>query len=133
MKAFNFQSQLPVRRLSHPSPARTWDLVRQELETYSLVFPSVAFILEDINHAQNFSHRKERVVRIPKVRAKNASFYFHAQFISLPYIQSDSTLNRFRHLFGHALTEVFGNCAERSFHGLFAYSTSKKSTHRWIP
>ncbi|KAF8812208.1 hypothetical protein BYT27DRAFT_7159313 [Phlegmacium glaucopus] len=75
---------LPVRRLSHLSPARTWDLVRQELETYSLVFPSVAFILEDLSHAQNASHRKERIVRIPK---------------------SHSTLARFRHLFGHALTE----------------------------
>lgn len=70
----NFQPQLPVRRLSHPSSTRTWELVRQELETYSLVFPSVVFILEDINHAQNVSRRKERIVRIPKVRVKNAFF-----------------------------------------------------------
>jgi hypothetical protein len=64
----NFQSQLPVRRLSHPSPARTWDIIRHELETCSLVFPSVAFILEDIN-TQNASDRKKRIIRIPKVRA----------------------------------------------------------------
>ena len=48
-------------------------------------------------------------------------------------IQADSTLARFRHLFGPALTEVFVNCAERMLHGLFDYSTSKKLTCRRIP
>lgn len=97
--------------MSHPSSTRTWELVRQELETYSLVFPSVSFILEDINHEQNASRRKERIVRIPKVRAKNNSL-FELNFVSLP-TQADSTLARFRHLFGPALIEVFVNCADR--------------------
>jgi len=114
----NVLPQLPVRRLSHPTPARTWDLVRQELETYSLVFPSVAFVLEDTSHAPSASHRKERIVRIPKVRAKNTLYLSNYNF-NLRYLtQSNSTLARFRHLFGHALTEVFVNCTEKTFHGL---------------
>jgi hypothetical protein len=48
--------------------------MEHELETYSLVFPSVAFILEDVNHTQNASDRKKRIVRISKVRANISIF-----------------------------------------------------------
>ncbi|KAF8165579.1 hypothetical protein B0H34DRAFT_689642 [Crassisporium funariophilum] len=75
---------LPVRRLSHPSNSKTWDLIRQEIETYSLVFPHVSFTLEDTSRVQDSSSRKDRVVRIAK---------------------SGSTITAFRHLFGQALTE----------------------------
>ena len=60
-------AQLPVRRLSHASPSRTWDLVRREIETYALMFPNVAFTLEDAAGPAESSHHKERVIRIPKV------------------------------------------------------------------
>ena len=60
-------AQLPVRRLSHASPSRTWDLVRHEIETYALMFPNVAFTLEDAASPADSSHHKERVIRIPKV------------------------------------------------------------------
>ena len=89
--------------------AKTWELIRQELETYSLVFPSVSFILEDTSCIQNASIRKERIVKIPKVRAKNALYLSLSKFNIFPNTQSDTTLARFRHLFGHALTEVFVN------------------------
>ncbi|KIM46426.1 hypothetical protein M413DRAFT_441520 [Hebeloma cylindrosporum] len=75
---------LPVRRLSHSSPPRTWELVRREIETYSLMFPHVTFSLEDTTHAGEPSQQKDRIVRIPKTA---------------------STLDSFRHLYGDALTE----------------------------
>lgn len=60
-------TKLPVRRLSHVSPSRTWDLVRREIETYALMFPNVAFTLEDAGRSTEPSHHKERIIRIPKV------------------------------------------------------------------
>jgi DNA mismatch repair protein MLH3 len=59
--------QLPIRRRSHPSPSRTWELVRQEIETYALMFPHVSFSLEDASRQIESSHPKERVIRIRKV------------------------------------------------------------------
>ncbi|KAG5654598.1 hypothetical protein H0H81_011573 [Sphagnurus paluster] len=56
---------LPVRRLSHPSPARTLELIRQELETYALVFPSVAFTMENLHNETG--PPKGRILRIAKV------------------------------------------------------------------
>ncbi|KAF9021517.1 hypothetical protein BDZ89DRAFT_1115916 [Hymenopellis radicata] len=69
---------LPVRRLSHPPTARTFDMIRQEIETYALVFPEVSFSLERSREAP------DNTVRIPK---------------------TPSTLLTFRHLFGKALVE----------------------------
>ncbi|PBL02872.1 hypothetical protein ARMGADRAFT_1042474 [Armillaria gallica] len=66
---------LPVRRRSHPSPSRTLELIRQEIETYALVFPGVAFSLENTNTVRN---------RSP---------------------QTPSSLCTFRHLFGKALVQ----------------------------
>ncbi|CAA7260090.1 unnamed protein product [Cyclocybe aegerita] len=74
---------LPVRRLSHPNPLRTWELVRQEIETYSLMFPHVSFTIEGTSNTWE-AHHKDRTIRIPK---------------------NSSTLQSFRHLFGNALTE----------------------------
>ncbi|KAF8204753.1 hypothetical protein BJ912DRAFT_939222 [Pholiota molesta] len=77
---------LPVRRLSHASPLRAWDLIRREIETYALMFPHVAFSLEDVNHTDEHPQHKERIIRIPKTA---------------------STLDCFRRLYGSALTEHF--------------------------
>ncbi|KAK0461814.1 uncharacterized protein EV420DRAFT_1305145 [Desarmillaria tabescens] len=71
---------LPVRRRSHPSPARTLELIKQEIETYALVFPSVAFSLENTNAVRNSGP----VVKVPK---------------------TPSSLCTFRHLFGKALVQ----------------------------
>ncbi|KIK04718.1 hypothetical protein K443DRAFT_130711 [Laccaria amethystina LaAM-08-1] len=75
---------LPVRRLSHPSHIRTWELVRQEIETYAIVFPHVAFSLEDSRNARETDPRTDRKFRIPK---------------------TSSILSAFRRIYGRALTE----------------------------
>ncbi|KAG7447478.1 uncharacterized protein BT62DRAFT_776682 [Guyanagaster necrorhizus] len=71
---------LPVRRRSHPSPARTLELIKQEIETYALLFPAVAFSLENTNAVRNDG----LVLKVPK---------------------TPSTLCTFRHLFGKALVQ----------------------------
>jgi hypothetical protein len=58
-------TQLPVRRLSHPTPARTLDAIRQQIQAFALVFPNVAFTLENTHSAKD---EKDMVLRIPKVR-----------------------------------------------------------------
>ncbi|KAH6915093.1 histidine kinase-like ATPase [Coprinopsis sp. MPI-PUGE-AT-0042] len=75
---------LPVRRLSHPSPAKTWDLVRHELEVYALVFPEVSFTLEDIHGASEGTVAKSRTVKI---------------------LRTMSVVESFRRLYGQAFTE----------------------------
>ncbi len=56
--------QLPVRRRSHPSPAKTLETIRREVETYALVFPEVAFTLQNTNSK---FEQGATVSRIPKV------------------------------------------------------------------
>ncbi|KAF9481858.1 hypothetical protein BDN70DRAFT_930536 [Pholiota conissans] len=84
---------LPVRRLSHASPARAWDLVHREIETYALMFPHVTFSLEDASQADKQPQHKERIFRIPKTA---------------------STLQCFRRLYGSALTEHIHTVLESS-------------------
>ncbi|RDX53868.1 hypothetical protein OH76DRAFT_1462114 [Lentinus brumalis] len=75
---------LPIRRRSHPSAARTVDLVRREIETFALVFPNVCFSLSTSKKGQDGVHVRSqaRVLTIPKTQ---------------------STLKAFRHLYGKAL------------------------------
>ncbi|KAF4619993.1 hypothetical protein D9613_005289 [Agrocybe pediades] len=75
---------LPVRRLAHTPASRTWDLIRRELETYSLMFPNVSFTLKDTSGKGERSQNANQTIRIPKTK---------------------STLGAFRHLFGSALVE----------------------------
>ncbi|GLB34064.1 putative mutL C terminal dimerisation domain contatining protein [Lyophyllum shimeji] len=75
---------LPVRRLAHPPPARTLELIRQEIETYALVFPGVSFTLENVRNEREAGPSKGHILRIPK---------------------TSSSLASFRNLFGRALTE----------------------------
>ncbi|KAJ7044715.1 hypothetical protein C8F04DRAFT_1069288 [Mycena alexandri] len=72
---------LPVRRLSHPTPARTLDVIRHQIETFALVFPSVSFTLENTH---SFKDDKDMLLRIPK---------------------TTSVLTAFRHLYGRALAQ----------------------------
>ncbi|EMD40424.1 hypothetical protein CERSUDRAFT_130259 [Gelatoporia subvermispora B] len=75
---------LPVRRFSHPTPARTIELIRKGIETLALVFPEVAFTLENTSKAGDGEARKGRVLAIPR---------------------TTSTLSSFRNLYGRALAE----------------------------
>ncbi len=88
--------QLPVRRLSHPPTARTFDMVRQEVETYALIFPEVSFSVERSREAT------DNTFRIPKVGGVNPTYCFGISC----FLQTPSTLLTFRHLFGKALVEV---------------------------
>ncbi|KAJ6515500.1 hypothetical protein C8R45DRAFT_956702 [Mycena sanguinolenta] len=72
---------LPVRRLSHPTPPRTLDTIRREMEAFSLVFPNVAFTLENTHSVKD---DKDMLLRIPK---------------------TTSMLTAFRHLHGRALAQ----------------------------
>ncbi|KAJ7741084.1 hypothetical protein B0H16DRAFT_1565880 [Mycena metata] len=72
---------LPVRRLSHPTPARTLDTIRHQIETFALVFPRVSFTLENTHSVKD---DKDMLLRIPK---------------------TTSVLTAFRHLYGRALAQ----------------------------
>ncbi|PBK81220.1 hypothetical protein ARMGADRAFT_1039503 [Armillaria gallica] len=45
--------KLPVQRHSHPSLGWTLEPIKQEIETYVLVFPGVAFLLKNTNVVRN--------------------------------------------------------------------------------
>ncbi|TFK55613.1 hypothetical protein OE88DRAFT_1766037 [Heliocybe sulcata] len=71
---------LPVRRMSHPSSARTLDMVRKDLEQVALMFPDVAFSLEDSKKAESDGWAKGRILTMPKVRLTITLHY--RQYIS---------------------------------------------------
>ncbi|KIM91200.1 hypothetical protein PILCRDRAFT_1386 [Piloderma croceum F 1598] len=75
---------LPIRRRSHPTPARTLELIRQDIESFALIFPDVSFSLENTNGAHEGSSSKTHITRIPK---------------------TTSTATAFRHIYGRALAE----------------------------
>ncbi|KIY49467.1 hypothetical protein FISHEDRAFT_65439 [Fistulina hepatica ATCC 64428] len=56
---------LPVRRMSHPSPPRVLELIKHELSTFALVFPGVSFSLENPNKVKQSSSSNPYVLRIP--------------------------------------------------------------------
>jgi len=66
------------------------------------MFPHVAFSLEDTSHAGEPSQQKNRIVRIPKVCA-NPNI---DRWLLTHKVQTTSTLDSFRHLYGNALTEA---------------------------
>ncbi|KAG7097308.1 hypothetical protein E1B28_004670 [Marasmius oreades] len=71
---------IPVRRLSHPTPLRSFEIIRREIESYALVFPHISFHLQFTAEAGT----KENLFRIPK---------------------SISSLEVFRRLYGKALSQ----------------------------
>ncbi|OCH95920.1 hypothetical protein OBBRIDRAFT_766580 [Obba rivulosa] len=104
---------LPVRRLSHPPPVRTVELIRKEIEAFALVFPEVSFTLEDTNKAKGGGSRGSRVLTIPK---------------------TGSILTSFRNIYGRApanhVEELNESCGEMMLQGFIsmegAYSRSKQ-------
>ncbi|KAI0353061.1 hypothetical protein OH77DRAFT_1554698 [Trametes cingulata] len=85
---------LPIRRRSHPSTARTIELVKRDLESFALVFPGVCFSLENTHKAKEGIHArsKARVLTVPK---------------------TSSTLAAFRHIYGKALADHVEEIDER--------------------
>ncbi|KAJ7734007.1 hypothetical protein DFH07DRAFT_130235 [Mycena maculata] len=81
---------LPVRRLSHPVPARTLDAIRREIAAFALVFPHVSFTLENTHTVKD---EKDMLLRIPK---------------------TTSMLTTFRHLYGRALAQHVDEIDETS-------------------
>ncbi|KAI0311741.1 hypothetical protein OF83DRAFT_1068318 [Amylostereum chailletii] len=75
---------LPIRRTSHTGPAKTLELIRKDIEMYALMFPRVAFALEDVVKSRDGGYEKGRLLAIPK---------------------TSSTLAAFRHIHGKALAE----------------------------
>jgi len=59
--------QLPVRRNSHPSPARTMELVIKEIHLFSLVSPKVSFTLEKTGKSRDGELNHSRMLHIPQV------------------------------------------------------------------
>lgn len=77
---------LPVRRRTHPNVAQTVESIRRDLECMAMVFPHVAFSLENAAKEQNEGFGKGRILTIPK---------------------TSSSLATFRHLFGKSICESF--------------------------
>ncbi|KAF9057913.1 hypothetical protein BJ165DRAFT_1379790 [Panaeolus papilionaceus] len=75
---------LPIRRNTHPPPTRTLELIREEVETFVLVFPGVAISLEDTSNDNPSQPRRDKTLRYPKTR---------------------SIVDSFRHCYGSAFTE----------------------------
>ncbi|KAF8514845.1 hypothetical protein BU17DRAFT_52124 [Hysterangium stoloniferum] len=75
---------LPIRRRSHPTTSRTLEFVRKDMESIALVFPHVAFSLQNSAKENNKIGDKGRILAIPK---------------------TSSSLLAFRHLFGRVLCE----------------------------
>ncbi|TFK43770.1 hypothetical protein BDQ12DRAFT_731752 [Crucibulum laeve] len=106
---------IPVRRLSHPSPARTWELVRKEIETYALVFPHVLFTLEDTHRSDEMAGSRERILKIP---------------------QTPSTLSSFRHIYGRALAEhveeIAVECGPRRADGFISVNGAHSKAYQFL-
>ncbi|KDQ64416.1 hypothetical protein JAAARDRAFT_187743 [Jaapia argillacea MUCL 33604] len=65
---------LPVRRRSHPSPTKTLELVRKDLERTALMFPHASFSLEDTTRSRADTSQSGRVLYIPKTGSTLATF-----------------------------------------------------------
>ncbi|KAG6378611.1 carboxyl transferase domain-containing protein [Boletus reticuloceps] len=97
--------QLPVRRQSHPTPNKTIELIRQELEAYALVFPNISFSLQDTSKTrEGHNPHKSHILKIPKVTVPPFSvFHFHIALL----LSDQDPLHScgFRHFYGRAFTE----------------------------
>ena len=76
------RAKLPIRRRSHPSPASTMNSIRQEIETYALMFPTVSFTLEATNRSHDGSPSKNRILKVPKVMTIHRS---NARYTLTPF------------------------------------------------
>ncbi|KAG1892183.1 hypothetical protein F4604DRAFT_13425 [Suillus subluteus] len=106
---------LPIRRQSHPSTAKTIDAIKQELETYALMFPGVSFTLQDDSKSRDNASSKGPVLRIPKTR---------------------SILAAFRHMYGRALTEhvedIDATSEDLTVEGFISLVGARSKAHQYL-
>ncbi|KAG2152494.1 hypothetical protein BD769DRAFT_1405591 [Suillus cothurnatus] len=106
---------LPIRRQSHPSTAKTIDAIKQELEAYALMFPSVSFTLQDDNKSRENASNKGHVLRVPKTR---------------------SILAAFRHMYGRALTEhveeIDATSGDLKVEGFMSLVGARSKAHQYL-
>ncbi|EJD53641.1 hypothetical protein AURDEDRAFT_53673 [Auricularia subglabra TFB-10046 SS5] len=119
---------LPVRRMSHPSVAKTLQLVRREMETYALACPHVAFSLETVSSGAGSSKNAGKVFTVPKARDP-----MQRRIPTNDLAQTMSVLATFRRLYGKALADadvnhhpVISSDLARSVDSAFAASTFAK-------
>ncbi|EJU06351.1 hypothetical protein DACRYDRAFT_113068 [Dacryopinax primogenitus] len=84
---------LPVRRMSHPTPSATLQTVRRDIEKLALMFPHVCFTLEKSTTEREAGEGQKRLLTI---------------------LKTSSVLDTFSHLFGKTLTQNVEIIKERS-------------------
>ncbi|KAG2060170.1 hypothetical protein BDR06DRAFT_548953 [Suillus hirtellus] len=106
---------LPIRRQSHPSTAKTIDGIKQEVEAYALMFPDVAFTLQDDSKSRDNASSKGHVLRVPKTR---------------------SILAAFRHMYGRALTahveEIDATSGDLKVEGFMSLVGARSKVHQYL-
>ena len=65
---------MPIRRTTHPTPAKTLELIRKEIELYATVFPEVSFSLEDTSRTHENSSGGVRLLSITRTSSMLATF-----------------------------------------------------------
>jgi len=58
--------QLPVRRRTHPSPSRSIESIKKDLQSLALVFPHVWFTLEDTSKDHHLNQVRGKILSISK-------------------------------------------------------------------
>lgn len=64
---------LPVRRRVHPSASKSLEMIKRDLQCFSLVFPHVSFTLEDAAKDQS-NHSRGKVLSIPRTTSSLEAF-----------------------------------------------------------
>ncbi|KAJ3975254.1 hypothetical protein EV361DRAFT_889995 [Lentinula raphanica] len=105
---------LPVRRRSHPSPARTLDLIRTEIESWALMHPEVSFSFEN-SQAKLAGSSKSNILKIPK---------------------TSSCITVFRHLYGRALChhieEISAVSGELRLEGFISFEGALSKAYQFL-
>ncbi|CCL98575.1 uncharacterized protein FIBRA_00576 [Fibroporia radiculosa] len=107
--------KLPIRRLSHPSPVRTIELIRRDVETSSLMFPNVSFTFENSHKAKEGDPGKGRIMTVPR---------------------TSSSLATFRHLYGKALAQHIEEIDETDdqmrLHGFISLDGAQSKAYQFL-
>ncbi|KAH8096693.1 hypothetical protein BXZ70DRAFT_895863 [Cristinia sonorae] len=105
---------LPIRRRSHPSPQKTLDMIRKDMETFALVFPGVSFTLEETGKTR-WNRGPHRILSIPK---------------------TESSVSAFRNLYGRALAEHVNEIDEESndlrIQGFISLEGAHSKSHQFL-
>ncbi|KAH9833711.1 uncharacterized protein C8Q71DRAFT_772167 [Rhodofomes roseus] len=106
---------LPIRRRSHPSAARTLEHIRRDIEPFALMFPNVTFSVENVHKSGNGTSGSGKVMTVPKTA---------------------STLAAFRHLYGRALVEHVEEVNEQMgdirLEGFLSLDGSPSKAHQYL-